>query len=413
MTSTGAEARPAGRTADGGARLVGIDVARAVALLGMVATHVLDERTVAGSLTASHALAAGRASALFAVLAGVSIALTTGRQVPVRGRERLARSAGLVVRALLIGLIGLLLGETGSGLAVILSYYGVLFLLALPFLGLGARALAALAVAAGVLMPVLSQVVRPVLPARDYASPDLAQLADPGQLLSGLLLTGYYPALPWLAYLLAGMALGRADLRSLRTIGALVLAGAGVALLAETVSRVLLARPGVLAGLAADPAALGTPGASAGNAAGLRAALDEGLHGTTPTGGSWDWLLVAAPHSGTPFDLAATTGSALLVIGLLLLLDRLPATGRETARILAGAGAATLSLYALHVLMRSPLLPPDQGADAFGTHVVVLVVIGFVLASADRRGPLEAVVSRLSGAAANLVRQGGADQSSG
>ena len=46
--------------------------------------------------------------------------------------------------------------------------------------------------------------------------------------------------------------------------------------------------------------------------------------GTTPTNGSWEWLLVDAPHSGTPFDLAHTIGTALAVIGLCLLLRNLP-----------------------------------------------------------------------------------------
>ena len=56
-------------------RLIGLDVARCLALLGMVATHVLDERTPGGDLTTAQWLAGGRASALFAVLAGVSLAL--------------------------------------------------------------------------------------------------------------------------------------------------------------------------------------------------------------------------------------------------------------------------------------------------------------------------------------------------
>ncbi len=64
-----------------------------------------------------HWLASGRASALFAVLAGVSLALMSGGTRPVRGRERLATTTGLVVRALLIAALGLLLGdlELGAG----------------------------------------------------------------------------------------------------------------------------------------------------------------------------------------------------------------------------------------------------------------------------------------------------------
>src|SRR5690606_21953665 len=45
-------------------RLVGIDVARCLALLGMVATHLLLPRTPEGELAFAHSLAGGRASAL-------------------------------------------------------------------------------------------------------------------------------------------------------------------------------------------------------------------------------------------------------------------------------------------------------------------------------------------------------------
>ena len=61
------------------ARLVGLDVARCLALLGMVAAHVLDERTPDGDLTARAQLVDGRAAALFAVLAGVSLVLMSRR----------------------------------------------------------------------------------------------------------------------------------------------------------------------------------------------------------------------------------------------------------------------------------------------------------------------------------------------
>src|SRR4051812_31274025 len=102
------------------ARLVGIDVARCLALLGMVAAHLLDDRTPDGHLTLTSQLVDGRASALFAVLAGVSLALMSGRTTPLTGRPLGQATARLAVRALLIALLGLALGELESGLAVIL-----------------------------------------------------------------------------------------------------------------------------------------------------------------------------------------------------------------------------------------------------------------------------------------------------
>lgn len=378
-------------------RIVGVDVARALALVGMMATHLLP------GIEGSHVpwpqqLAGGRASALFAVLAGVSVALVSGRTTPVHGRARYAASVRLVVRAVLIGALGLLLGLVPSGIAVILAYYGVLFLLALPFLGLRARSLAALAVVWVLVMPAVSLVARRHLPEHVVGSPTPDSLLTPHLLLNELLLVGYYPAAVWLAYLLAGMALGRLDLRR-RFVGVQVLAGGLVlAMVATLVSRTLLDRPDAAAALAgtypdrsvgADPVA-------------LQAALTHGLHGTSPTG-SWWWLATVAPHSGTPLDLAATIGSAMAVLGLCLLLTRVQPRVWAAA---FGAGAMTLSLYTLHVvLMGRGWWPELETPDHYDDQVLIVLGVGAVLALVPLRGPLETVVAIVSRAAATPWRE--------
>jgi Heparan-alpha-glucosaminide N-acetyltransferase, catalytic len=58
-------------------RVLGVDVARGVALLGMMATHVFDEITDTGP-TATAVVAAGRSAATFAFIAGLGVALLTG-----------------------------------------------------------------------------------------------------------------------------------------------------------------------------------------------------------------------------------------------------------------------------------------------------------------------------------------------
>lgn len=349
--------------AQAGERLVGIDVARCLALLGMVATHMLDERTPAGDLTFGQWLAGGRASALFAVLAGLSLALMTRERLP--GRAAGLRAAAIAVRALLIAVLGLWLGGLESGLAIILTYYGVLFLLGLPFTVLGARTLAVLAVVWVVVGPVLSHLVRPELPQRGYASPTFAQLGDPWQLTTELLFTGYYPVVPWLAYLLAGLALGRADLRNLNLQVGLTTCGLGVAVLATQISRSLT-----------DPA--------------VARANAAGMYGTTPPDGDWSWLLLVAPHSATPFDLAQTIGSACFVIGACLLVER--AVSLRAGVLLAvvfGAGAMTLTLYSVHAVLRTPGFWPPEEPHAYLRHVAVLVAVGATFAALRVRGPLE------------------------
>lgn len=362
-----------------GTRLVGLDVARALALLGMVATHVVAERGGSGELSVAHALAGGRASALFAVLAGVSLALVTGRRTPLQGRDRVRAAVAIAVRAVLVATVGLLLGGLESGVAVILAYYGVLFLLGLPFLGLRAPALFTLAALWTVLGPIASREIRGYLPTRGVESPQLAQLSEPGHLLSELLLTGYYPALLWLAYLLVGLGVGRLDLHARRVQVRLLGAGAVLAVTASVVSWVATRAAG-FSELELDRVA-------------------SGMFGQTPTG-DWRWLLVVAPHSSTPFDLAQTIGSALAVVGLCLLaLDLLVrplgARAERAVAVLFGAGAVTLTLYTLHVLMLALDLPPRGRASTFALHVVVLVAIGAAFGARRLRGPLELLVGLL------------------
>ncbi len=346
-------------------RIVGLDVARCLALLGMVAVHVLPDDDVA------HDLAHGRAAALFAVLLGVTLALLADRE---------GGWAGVVVRAVLIAALGLALGEVDSGLAVILTYYGALLLLGLLFVGLQVRSLLVLAGCWVVAAPIASHLLRPRLPERSFQVPDFQSLAEPGQLLSEMGFTGYYPVVPWLAYVLVGLAVGRMDL-SRRMVQAW-LAGAGLALAvaAMAVSRAL-----------AEPAD-------------LRAGAD-GLFGVTPTGGRWQWLLVDSPHSSTPFELAQTIGCALAVIGGCLLLVGLT-RGKvlRAVAVLFGAGTMTLTLYSLHVVLRTDLLwPPDDGVSAYGWHVLVLLWIGALFVAVGARGPLESVVRASSTPASRVA----------
>ena len=388
-----------GTTPASRSRVVGVDVARCVALLGMMATHVLDSRDPDGTLSASQWLAGGRASAFFAVLAGVSLAMVTGRTTPVRGDERAARSAGILVRALLIGIIGLGLGTLDSDLAIILTYYAVLFIFAIPFLGLRAPVLFALAAGWIVAAPIASHLVRPSLPEEGYASPAFDQLGETGRLLAELTLTGYYPAVPWLAYVLVGLGLGRLDLSDRRVQGWMIGLGAYLAVAATVVSRALTERASVQEALVSDPP-------FAGPFEQLFDQIAEGTFGTTPTGGAWQWLLVVAPHSGTPFDLAQTIGSALLVLGCcLVVVDLLPDVGARVAMLLFGAGTMTLTLYSLHVVMYTPLLPPAEEPQTFRWHVLVVLTIGLTAVAAGMRGPLEKSVAVVAGVVATTTQR--------
>ncbi len=383
------------RISAAGSRLLGVDAARGVALLGMMAVHVIPAITDDGGFSASRLIAGGRSSALFAVLAGISLALVAGGRTPPTGRRLRAAWLGVGVRALVIFVIGLALGAFDSGVAVILAYYGLLFLVAIPFLGLSARALLPLAAVWAIAAPLISHAWRIGEPGGSYENPSFESLSAPGELLRELVFTGYYPVFPWIAYVLAGLGIGRLALSSQRVAGTLLGGGAVLAVSAWVTSWAILRNGGeehlVEAGLGTHPA---SPLNFAGNV------LTTSFYGTTPDT-SWWWLTVASPHTGTPFDLLHTIGTSVAVLGLLLLLA--PRIG-VILRPLAAVGSMTFTLYTLHVVLLATVLPGDSD-NAYLIHIAVAFIIAVPWWAFIGRGPLEKLTAAMSRNARDLVRE--------
>ena len=353
-------------------RLRGVDAARGIALLAMMVTHLVPQFGSGGGAEPAFAAADGRASALFAVVAGMSLALGDGGAARATPRPYGVMLLRIAVRAVLVAILGLLLGAAGAPILVILVYYALLFVLVAPLLRLPAAALAGLAAAWAIAGPAVSHALRSRSALLgDQAQPTIDRLVgDPGGLAVQLLLTGTYPAGTWLAYALAGAALGRVAWTHSRAAVAAG-GGLGLALLAHGVSAALLALP--------DATVAGTIQAT------------TRFYGTTPTG-TWWWLALDHPHSGTPLDLLATIGSAVVVIGLMLLLLSSPVA--PGFRWLAATGSMTLTLYTAHVLAAAAGLPAGQGPWAtWVTHAAVAVAIAALWRWRFRRGPLEAVLA--------------------
>lgn len=195
-TPTPDPAPPAAPPRERASRLLGVDATRGVALLGIIAVHALVEATDDGTPTPSYLVFGGRSAALFAVLAGVSFAFMTGRARVRTGPDLRAAAAMLATRAGVLMVLALALSWTDPSIAaLILPYYAIAFLLAIPLVALPTRVLAPLAVLLGLGLPVGSHLVRPFLPVPDLGNPSVLDLVtDPGALLSELTLTGAYPA---------------------------------------------------------------------------------------------------------------------------------------------------------------------------------------------------------------------------
>ncbi|MGQ1837320.1 heparan-alpha-glucosaminide N-acetyltransferase domain-containing protein [Kocuria turfanensis] len=381
-------------------RLAGVDAARGLALVGMIAVHTLpwfDEET--GEPTLSWVLFGGHSSALFATLAGVSLAFTTGGRTPHTGRRRTASRWAQAGRAGIIALVGFLLGFLVIPFDNILVYYGVFFLLAIPFLGLRIRYLLLSAALFALLAPALMLWALNHLPVNDYGNPSLLELVtEPGSVLAHLLLTGSYPALPWMTFVCAGIAIGRMDLADRRVQAGLAAVGAVLALAAWGAATLALR----LGGQAAIAAA--TPGMSAEEIADV---VVFGADATLPTSTAW-WLLVPGPHTNTPFALVLSLGLAVSALGLFLMLPR--AVDRVLTPLTA-MGSMTFTLYVIHLLVMWLELFWDAPYPWFWGQILAFGLVAVLWQRSLGQGPLEKLVSRSTKAIARRVLARGSDDS--
>ncbi|MPV50377.1 DUF418 domain-containing protein [Pseudactinotalea sp. HY160] len=333
-------------------RVVGIDVARGLAILGMFVAHLA--MPMPGGW-----LADGRPSALFAMLAGTGLGFMTARAYRGGDVEVVALRAerGRILRrsAALYG-AGAVLMLLGTPVVVILGSYAVMFALMIGFLRYRPGVLLGCAGAVMVLAPPVVAGLRLWVngePAAAYGPPVLFELA-----------TGYYPALAWIAYLLVGLAVVRLDLTRLAVQLRLLAAGAAAAV--------------------------------AGYGGGLLA-----MRVFAPAqGGFAAALLSPAPHTDSAPELLGNAGAGVAVIALALLATR-AAPGRVLLGPIAATGRLSLSVYSAHIVYIAVL-----GSDAVWfpqsqAPLLWLVVVTLVAATGWTawlgQGPLERLVAALAG----------------
>ena len=184
-----------------GGRLVGVDLARALAMLGMLVEHTLQypDLEPKGVLWSVY----GRSAPLFVLLAGAGLVLATRAPRPPRARAMVA------VRALLLLPVGMALSTQVD--SVILQSFALYFLVGLCVLGLPRAALASLAGVCLIGGPLLLTLLRRRGELTLFGSREdvgFAALDEPFTLVRGLTLE-YYPAVLWFGFFLAGMVLAR------------------------------------------------------------------------------------------------------------------------------------------------------------------------------------------------------------
>lgn len=332
----------------GQSRLTGIDLARFIAILGMVMVHFGPNPVPDTTLGTIYEVSHGRASILFVLLAGIGITFLS-RSTASTGA--FTSTAHILARAAILLPLGLWLQTLDHGVLIILQFYAAYFVFGSLVERLPGVPLLMLAIAFALFGPILYESA--VINRPEWFQARAPALGDPAEkILRDVIVSGYYPLITWAFPLTIGIWLGRQNLSRLAVRAGMMMAG-----MVMLIGTSFLARIGTSYQI-----------------------FDLQLQ------------MSNEPHSQNHLWIVGATGSALMVLSLsLLLVDLLP----RILWPLIAAGQLALTIYVGHLLIlhRYTNLLRQETVEAaivsVGTFMTLAVIASTIWRMRFSRGPLE------------------------
>lgn len=355
-------------------RIVGFDLARALAILGMCLVHftlvMSSERKEPVWLAELVGLLDGRAAALFVVLAGIGVSLRARRALSSEDPQTVRAAQWSLIRRgvvlLFAGFLNLLIWQGD-----ILRVYGVSMFAAACLLHASDRQLLFAALAFVALFLALFVTID-YSANWDWDSLTYHGLWQPEGIVRNLFYDGFRSVFPWTGLFLLGIWLGRRDWNDLTFRRRVLLVSLTICVLAEGISR------GLVAYFTANPS-------------GMDADTITTMFGTE-----------SMPP--LPLFLFAAVNFALIVIpGCLWIAERFPEAW--LVRALAATGQMALTWYIGHIVIGlgfvvlcgwtedQPLIVSISAAIGF---FGLVMLISLALRSGGRLGPLEWLLRRIA-----------------
>ncbi len=354
-------------------RLLGIDIARSFAILGMVMVNYAVvmaplENATPSPLVYLEQFIQGKAAALFVVLAGVGASLGSRRARNAGAGEKRASQVELRKRALFLYVVGWLFFFVWP--ADILHFYGIYLFVGSFFLFSSTRVLAwasgLFALAGLIHMAAVDYFINWDLDTLDYEG-----IFGLDGFVRSQLLNGFHPAIPWVAFYLAGIWFGRQDLHNMAVRRTILRA-----------SLVVFMVGLIIGWIGGEPATLANPDPGAG------------------------FLLVPSILPPTPMYLVVgTSGAFAATTACLGWGDRIAIRNQTRIHPLVATGQLALTLYIAHIvpgLAIIEIFTPLNGktVDFAVVTAIVFFAISVPLATMWRathqRGPLETLMRRIA-----------------
>ena len=344
-------------------RLIGLDIARYLAFVGMVLVNF--------DIVMSHGVRSneaffnefigqlqGRASATFVVLAGIGLGLSSFKKESQTVNTIVKRSIFLLI----LGLLNMTIFEGD-----ILHYYAFYFLFGVFLLPFGNRALI-------LVISILNLVFFSMMLFIDYESGwNFEELTYSGfwtidGFTRNLFFNGFHPVFPWLGFFLLGMLMSRVLLKKRQVQIKMISWGLIAIIFSEIMSFII-----------------------------------SGY--VIPADSELQFLFMTDSMPPMPLYFLAASGSALLIIGLCLLVSE-KFKESKIYSLIAPAGTQTLTLYVLHIIVGLGFIDAigftgtQTSSQAFVAAIIFCIlgtIFAFTWSKWFRRGIFESLMRKLTG----------------
>ena len=344
-------------------RLIGLDIARYLAFVGMVLVNF--------DIVMSHGVQSnegffnefigqlqGRASATFVVLAGIGLGLSSFKKEGQTVNTIVKRSIFLLI----LGLLNMTIFEGD-----ILHYYAFYFLFGVFLLPFGNRALI-------LVISILNLVFFSMMLFIDYESGwNFEELTYSGfwtidGFTRNLFFNGFHPVFPWLGFFLLGMLMSRVLLKK-RQVQIKMISWGLIAIIFSEIMGFIISGYVI------------------------------------PADSELQFLFMTDSMPPMPLYFLAASGSALLIIGLCLLVSE-KFKESKIYSLIAPAGTQTLTLYVLHIIVGLGFIDAigftgtQTSSQAFVAAIIFCIlgtIFAFTWSKWFRRGIFESLMRKLTG----------------
>ena len=344
-------------------RLIGLDIARYLAFVGMVLVNF--------DIVMSHGVQSnegffnefigqlrGRASATFVILAGIGLGLSSFK----KGGQTVNTVVKRSIFLLILGLLNMTIFEGD-----ILHYYAFYFLFGIFLLPFSNRVLISI-------IGLLNIAFFGMLLFIDYESGwNFEELTYSGfwtidGFARNLFFNGFHPILPWLGFFLLGILLSRASLRERQVQIKMITWGLVAVIFSEIISFIFSSY-------------------------------------VIPTDSELQFLFMTDSMPPMPLYFIAASGSAFFIIGLCLLLSE-KLRDSKIYSLIAPAGTQTLTLYIAHIIVGLGFIDAvgftgsQTSSQAFIAALIFCVlgtIFAFTWSKWFGRGIFESLMRKLTG----------------